>query len=727
VTRLLATSIRRRTVGAALAVVLFAVLAPEAASAPSGLTFAQSGLVGGGFVNVVAADPNDASVVLAGGDVSGFHRSTDGGVTWTTSNTGVRAIPQLAVASILFSRATPGLVYAAVGKVATGGGLLVSSDDGRSWSLRSAAPQFSGSDNPIKALPKTHPRSTGTLLAEDAANGLLYAATFDQGVMRSDDGGRTWTALGLDGRFLRGLAFDPAHPDTLYAGAYNDGVYVTTNASTDGTFTKLAASPATPEELALIGGSLYVAGGKAGLFRSRDGGASWQPLGGSAIPTAGPSWTSIAGYRACGRDVVFAGATGGGSDAIVRSVDDGATWSPLTADATRVHTTLGGASGPRWWLGGRTAVLPGGGTYVAASIATGTGPPGGADCLDPGVLVAGRAGVWGSANAGADWYPMMQGLGVSIARDVAVDPSLPGRAYVASADWTFLYSNDSLSVVSQKTPTGVNRGVDLALDASTSPERVYLAASKPTTNGEVFSSANPSTSGWTDEGVSSVVSGGWAPLAIAEQRFGTQRVLLAAVERSGIYRKVGSTWSRVNAVAMTQAQVSRGASFAWAPGSDTVFLFDREAGVWRSNDRGKTWTRMWSVESSLPGTGYLALDPSAPGRLFVSTAGTGVWRIDGATTGSVDGGTLSPVLVGAFPTAGPLEPGPGDTLWLATSGAAGVTAALYSSADDGATWDLRSDAAYAASALFPFDIAAGRDGRVLVATNGNGVVVGTPG
>ena len=86
------------------------------------------------------------------------------------------------VAAVLFSTGTPGLVYAGVGKKGASGGLLVSQDGGRTWSLRSSVPQFSGGDNEgVNGIPHTHPRSTGALLAEDPAGGYLYAATFAQG------------------------------------------------------------------------------------------------------------------------------------------------------------------------------------------------------------------------------------------------------------------------------------------------------------------------------------------------------------------------------------------------------------------------------------------------------------------------------------------------------------------------------------------------------------------
>ncbi len=698
------------------------LVAPPAVSAPVQLSFGQSGLAGGGFVNVLAADPSDPSTLLAGGDVSGFHRSTDGGATWTTSNTGLTSTIQLQVATVLFSTETPGLVYAGVGKKGASGGLLVSQDDGRTWSLRSSVPQFSGGDNEgVNGIPHTHPRSTGVLLAEDPSGGYLYAATFAQGLLRSDDGGATWTNLGLAGKHLRGLAIDPADPDTLYVGAYNDGVYLTTTASTTGTLSKMGGSPTTPEELLLLGDSLYVAGGKAGIFRTRNGGSSWQPLGG-ALPT-GPSWTSISGYRACGRDVVYVGATSGVANAIVRSIDDGATWASVTADPALVHRTIGGPNGPTWWLGSQGKMIPGGGGYVASSIVTGTGTPGGTDCLDAGVWVSGRAGIWASQNAAHDWYPMMRGLGVSIARDVAGDPSVAGKTYVATADWVFLFSNDSLATVTQKKAPGVVRGTDIAIDPATT--RVYIGAGKPSTNGEVFSSPNPATSGWTDEGLSSV-AGGRVPLAVSAQTNGTQRILLAAVEGSGIWRKVGGTWTRVNSVAMATWQPSRGASFAWAPGSTTVYLFDHESGVWRSGDRGRTWVKIWNVRSSVAGTGYVAVDPASAGRLYVSAAGTGLWRIDGATAGSVEAGTLTPTRVFSSTTAGAVETDAMGNPWLAINAGPGVTPTLYRSDDDGGAWSAVSDAAYGATALFPFDLWIAPDGRVFVATNGNGVLVGNP-
>ena len=200
--------------------------APAAAEPPvtPAYSFGPTGVDGGGFQNVVAIDPL-GDVVLAGGDVSGFSRSTDGGRTWSSSNAGVWSISMRAVASIVFSPADPATIYAGTGYQGRRGGFLVSEDAGETWAVRSLVPQFSGSSNSVSGVPKGHPRSTGTLIAVDAAKSLLYAATFQGGVMRSSDEGATWTTIGLAGKYLRSIAMDPQDTDTLLVATYGQGVW----------------------------------------------------------------------------------------------------------------------------------------------------------------------------------------------------------------------------------------------------------------------------------------------------------------------------------------------------------------------------------------------------------------------------------------------------------------------------------------------------------------------
>ena len=86
------------------------VMGEGAGAVSASLSFGPTGLEGGGFVNVIAVDPSGSGLVIAGGDVSGFHRSTDWGETWQTANTGITDINQLGrsrKAAIRGSRGAP--------------------------------------------------------------------------------------------------------------------------------------------------------------------------------------------------------------------------------------------------------------------------------------------------------------------------------------------------------------------------------------------------------------------------------------------------------------------------------------------------------------------------------------------------------------------------------------------------------------------------------------------
>lgn len=707
----------------ALVVIGIPLSASASASNPTGPgSFTASGVDGGGFINVIAFDPWTPGVVLAGGDVSGISRSSDSGRTWQTSNAGIESLSALKIASLAFSPSTPGTIYAGVGFQGTGGGLLVSTDDGRSWSLRSTTPQFSGGNNPAGGpLPSPHPRSTGRLIAIDPGSGLLYAATYDDGVMRSADGGTTWTALGLAGQYLRSLAMDPQNSDVLYAATYGDAVWKTTTASTTGAFDQLTASPATAEDLVFIGSDLYAAAGTAGLTRSSDGGLTWSTVGGGAIPTNGPAWFSITGYDACGNQTLLLGGQLAGANSLLRSTDGGATWSSLTADPAGIHTTIGDASGPAWWLTGTNMLA--GSTYLVADVEF--DPASGDACTHPTILLAGRSGVWGTTDAGADWYPMVRSLGVTIVRALVADPNVPGRLYVAPADWGFLVSSDGGASVRRTSPSKVNDAFSLAVDAATTPSTVYLGAGQVSSNagGEVWSNPDPAGAGaWTSQGLSAA-TGGKRPLAVAVNRVAGAPVILAAVEDSGIWRKAGGTWSLLSAAAMG-AQTTKGASLSWPEDSSTAYLYDRESGVWRSTDAGSTWTRIWQQSSPAEMSGYVAADPANAGRLFVSVASLGLFRLDGAGAGAgtVEDGTITPVPIGGVAQPGPIAATSDGTLVVTGLVSAGTPPSVRSTSDGGTTWTTLSDASYASAGGFPRALAVGADGSVAIGLSGNGML-----
>jgi hypothetical protein len=704
-------------------------LAPLPLSVPS-LGFKGSGFEGGGVQNVVAADPSGSGVVLAGGDVSGFQRSTDWGIHWKTSNEGITTNSEMMVATIAFSEDVADKVYAGVGWKGQLGGLLVSTNGGMSWALRSDTVGFSGITNPrVPGLERPFLRSTGNLLALDEKDGLIYAATYDQGVMRSADDGKSWTSLGLKGKFLRSIVLDPSNPEVVYVAALGDGVYKTTAAKISGGFTRLAGGPPSPAQLAFIDGDLYVVAGRDGVWRTSDGGMAWTQLSLGSIPSNGIFWRSIAGYRACGKTFLYLGADTAGKYSVIRSTDGGTSWSAETADPSHISTRVGSSSADRWWLAGRPEWLLGGTASSIENIAVAMPQNQGGTCVGR-VFLSGDSGVWESADGGVNWFPAVKGMGVTVARGVAVDPHIPGRVYVGVFDWTIVESTDGGETFVNNHPKGPPRAYCVGLDPSVTPGRVYVGIDLHPEDGrgEVFSSSDPtSASRWSSEGLRAATNGG-TPVAIAAQEVDASPVLLVAVAGEGIWRKASGGWVQVNDHVMTGPHSTRGASFAWPQGSAMVYFFDPITGLWRSDDAGGSWTRIWDVsaDASRGRRGFISSDPRDPSRLYVSIEGSGVYRLDDAASGSLGEGGTAPKKLGSFRQAGPLSVDRNGGIFV-TEGAEGKgSSSLFFSGDLGATWHDIATADFRKAVFDPIGMAIGPDDRVYVALNGNGLLIGLP-
>ena len=196
----------------------------------------------------VALPPGSQTQFAAGHDI--FMRSDDGGRTWASVKP---ALPGTDIHGFAASAVTANTFYAYV----VGSGLFRSADAGKSWQKAGDA---SGA-----TMSMTVAKSGGT--------DILYANTME-GVQRSRDGGKTWEAV----REVGGATLN-AVGETVYAAA--GGVVL---ASSDGgmtwdrrTFTRggavlVAAAPTNPRVV-------YVLTDKLEVWRSADGGASWERAG----------------------------------------------------------------------------------------------------------------------------------------------------------------------------------------------------------------------------------------------------------------------------------------------------------------------------------------------------------------------------------------------------------------------------------------------------------------
>jgi len=190
------------------------------------------------------------------------------------------------------------------------------------------------------------------------------------GVLKSSDGGATWTYLsaGLVVDTVFALLIDPAQPSTFYAGTER-GLFVSRDGG--GQWDRQAQAPAGEQVYALAAdperlGGVY-AGTSAGLFWSMAG-ERWQQLGKSTL--TGSVRTVLLDTRQPG--VIYAG----GDSGVMRSADRGVRW-------TR-------ASGG----------LPPG---IVLDLA--------ADAGRPGVIYAATAqGPYTSSDDGRTWTPLTAGL-----------------------------------------------------------------------------------------------------------------------------------------------------------------------------------------------------------------------------------------------------------------------------------------------------------------------------
>src|SRR5579864_360841 len=262
----------------------------------------------GGRTVGAAGVPQQPNVFYIGVNNGGVWRTTDYGQTWAPI---FDDQPTQSIGAVAVAPSDPNVIYVGSGEglqrpdLSVGDGMYKSTDGGKTWShqgLRDA--------RQIAAI-VIDPADPNRVFV--AALGHPYGPNDERGVFRTTDGGRTWQRVLYtdENTGAVDLALDPSNAQTVYAvlWAARQGPWEYNNA--------------------------YV-GPTSGLFKSTDGGATWQPLQ-RGLPTAmdGLSRIGIAVAPSNPRRLyawVTAPQERGG---IYRSDDAGSTWSRVN-DETRV-------------------------------------------------------------------------------------------------------------------------------------------------------------------------------------------------------------------------------------------------------------------------------------------------------------------------------------------------------------------------------------------------------
>jgi photosystem II stability/assembly factor-like uncharacterized protein len=256
----------------------------------------------GGRCVAVAGDPSDMLTFYFGSTGGGVWKTRDGGATWKNVSDGY--LGTASVGALAVAQSDPNVLYVGMGEttirgnVAHGDGVYKSTDAGATWAHCGLA------DTRHIAKIRVHPGDPELVYV--AAFGHVYGSNAERGIYRSRDGGATWEKVLFRSEQAGAidLAMDPNNPRILYAafwdarrtpyGLTSGGPGSGLHKSLDGgeTWTALTHAPGLPKGvLGKIGvacsakservWALIEAEG-GGLFRSEDGGASWEKMSDNA-------------------------------------------------------------------------------------------------------------------------------------------------------------------------------------------------------------------------------------------------------------------------------------------------------------------------------------------------------------------------------------------------------------------------------------------------------------
>jgi photosystem II stability/assembly factor-like uncharacterized protein len=275
-------------------------------------------------VRALAVHPREPQTLYLGSEL-GLFRSTDGASNWTQVESPVDG---LQVWSILISPQNPDVIF--VGTCPSR--LFITHDAGRTWS--EPAVGF------VRECPRIMHTRVTTIAADPADPDTFWAGVEIDAVHRTHDRGRTWRAVGkgLSSRDIHALVAVPqaGKPSRLLAATNND-----LNLSTDGGETwsplqigkslpwsycrGMAQQPGKPEVL-FLGNGDGPPGTVGVIARSTDAGQSWQT---PEMPGRANSTVWNFAVHSADPNLIYASSVSG---EVYRSTDGGLTWEKLSRE-----------------------------------------------------------------------------------------------------------------------------------------------------------------------------------------------------------------------------------------------------------------------------------------------------------------------------------------------------------------------------------------------------------
>lgn len=275
----------------------------------------------GARINTIAVHPQDDATIYIGFSRGGVWKTTDDGASWAPI---FDDQPFLAIGDIEIDPTDPERVYVATGDPnisshpGIGDGLYRSDDGGQTWEKLGLQAQ--------RILPRilVHPDQPDILTV--AAMGLPFERNTQRGIYQSTDGGASWvqTLFISDQAGAIDLVRHPANPEVLYASGW-DRIRSNTES--------------------------LVTGPGAKVFRSMDGGLTWEMLSGG-LPMEPTGRVGLAVTPAAPENV-YAMYVGPNSQlqGIYKSEDEGESWSLITENLGMNGLPTDALGGFGWYFG----------------------------------------------------------------------------------------------------------------------------------------------------------------------------------------------------------------------------------------------------------------------------------------------------------------------------------------------------------------------------------------
>jgi photosystem II stability/assembly factor-like uncharacterized protein len=315
----------------------------------TGLKYRLVGPSRGGRVTTVTGVPSQPKTFYMGVASGGLFRTRDGGQSWQPLTDG--QVPLGSTGAVEVALSDPKVIYLGTGSddvrsnVSTGRGLYKSTDEGTTWTF--AGLHDTGQIGGIRI----HPSDPNTVWV--AAQGDAFKDNSERGVFKTTDGGKTWRKVLFlsDSVGAMDVELQPGNPDVVFAwmsrlqrkpwtiisGGKDGGLYKSTDGGEH--FTKITAG--LPRDLIGKGNigvsaanpnrvyALIEAKPGGGLYRSDDAGQTWmkmevQPASAASGMIQRPFYYDTLGVDPTNADVLYTGA-----ESFYKSTDGGRTFSTL--------------------------------------------------------------------------------------------------------------------------------------------------------------------------------------------------------------------------------------------------------------------------------------------------------------------------------------------------------------------------------------------------------------